>query len=129
LLGDHLTVVLEFSLESLYFTLVDNEESIAKSTEEILIVTNHHQTTFKVIECNNESIDGIKIKMVSRLIQEQDVRLLPRDHGEGDTRLLTSRQKVHGTKRHVANDTEGAEMGSELVGWDLWVADGELFHS
>jgi len=94
-------------------SFVNDVEAIAEGGNEVLVMGDDHKTTFEVVQGDDQGIDRVEIKMVCRLIEQQNVRFLPGDDGETDSGLLTTGEEVHGTEGHVARDTEGAEMHAE----------------
>jgi len=102
LLGDDLSVVIEITLESLDLLLVDDVEAITESTQEVLVVTNHHETAFEVVKTDDQGVDGIVIQMIGRLIEHENMRSLPGDNGKGDTRLLSTGEQVHRAQGQVS---------------------------
>jgi len=78
-------------------------------------VTNNNETTFEVVESDDKSIDSVEIEMISRLIKHENVRLLPSNGSEGNTRFLSSREKVHGPEGHVTSDTESTQVSTESL--------------
>ena len=87
---DLLSVVCKHAIELLDSALIDDVELIAKSTEEVFVVTDHDQTSLKVVQGNDQCIDSIEIKMVSWFIQHENMWLFPCDHSERNSTLLTT---------------------------------------
>ena len=87
---DLLSVVCKHAIELLDSALIDDVELIAKSTEEVFVVTDHDQTSLKVVQGNDQCIDGIEIKMIGWLIQHENMWLFPCDHSERNSTLLTT---------------------------------------
>lgn len=125
---DQFTVVGKVAIECLHLHLVYDVEAIAEGAEEVLVVTHHHQATFEVVQRDNKSIYCVEIEMVSGLIEQQDVGLLPSDNGEGDAGLLTTGEEVHRSEGHVAADTEATEVSPELVRVHVCVLLHHLLH-
>ena len=87
---DLLSVVCERAIELLDSAFIDDVELIAKGTEEIFVMTDHDQTSLKVVQGNDQCIDSIKVKMIGWLIQHENMWLFPCDHGERNSTLLTT---------------------------------------
>jgi len=85
-----LSVIIDVSVELAHSAVVNDIESIAESTQEVLVMRYDDESSFVVVESNDEGVDGVKVQMVCRLIQQEDVWLLPGDDGEGDTGFLSS---------------------------------------
>ena len=114
-MGDQVSVVLEITLESLDFLLVDDVQPIAQGTQEVLVVTDNDESALEIVQSHNERVNSVEIQMIGWLIKHENMRLLPCDHGEGDTTLLTTREEVHWSKSKIATDTKATQMGTELV--------------
>lgn len=110
-----LAVFIDVAIELSHSAVVDNVEAIAQSRQEVLIVRYDNKTTLVVVESHNERVNGVEIQMVRRLIEQQDMGLVPSDESEGNARLLTTGKEVHGTQRQVTRDTERAEMLSHVL--------------
>lgn len=59
---------------------------------------------------------GMKPPPPTPRTEDDDVRLLPSEHREGDARLLAARHGAHALQREVAADAEAAEVGARGVG-------------
>ena len=87
---DLLPVVCKHTIELLDSALIDDVELIAKSTEEVFVMTDHDQTSLKVVQGNDQCIDSIEVKMIGWLIQHENMWLYPCDHGERNSTLLST---------------------------------------
>lgn len=70
-------------------------------------MANEHHSTFKLVNGFCQSVDGLDVQVIGRLVEEQHVGVLPRQPGEADATLLTVRQ--------VPDGTDLKESGSEDV--------------
>ena len=64
--------------------------------------------------------------MVRRLVEEQDVRLAPRELGEGETRLLPAGEELDRRERVLARQAEAAKVLARLL--DRHTVGGEASH-
>lgn len=90
-----LLVVLDGAIKVLDGAVVANPETGTHVLQHGDIVRDHEHTTFEVIESGGERIHGFDVQVVGRLVQNQNVWVLQRETGKGDTRLLTSRKQRH----------------------------------
>jgi len=78
-------------------------------------VTDDDQTSLKFVKSLDEGVDGIVIQMVSWLIEDQNMGSFPGDHGERNSRFLSSRQEIHRSEGEVAGETERSQVASEVL--------------
>lgn len=65
------------------------------------VVTDEHHAAFEVVDGVAQSVDGLHVQMISRLVEEQQVRRLPGEPCEHHAAPLPVRQLPHRT--HLDN--------------------------
>jgi hypothetical protein len=90
---------------------------------------NDDEATFVALQGLDKSIDCIVIQMICGLIQQQNLRSFVSDHGERNSRFLTTGEESQWAKSKYVRDSEGAEMTSDLFGFMGWPFSMELFKS
>jgi len=91
-------------------------------------VTNNDEATLEVDQGVDKCVDCIIVQMISRLVEHENMGVLPGDDGEGDARFLTTRKLVHGGKGILAAETEAAEMRAEHVPVNFRMKPLQLLH-
>lgn len=60
-------------------------------------MANKHHAAVKIVDGVRQSVDGLDIQVIGGLVQEQHVRVLPRQPGKTHPTLLTVRQVLDRT--------------------------------
>ena len=116
-------------MENSDLAVLTHPQLIDRGLDQILIVTDHQNGTFKQRESFDQRIDSIHIEMIARFVQQQDIRFAPRDLrkalkvqrsemcdlGKSDSAFLTTGEGVHRLEGKAATDTERAKMAAEFL--------------
>lgn len=102
---DVLSVRENVTLPLCHCVVADAPDLVAHKRDETLVVTHHKDTALEGCEGLGKTLDSLDIKMIGRLIEEEDVGLAHGDHSEDDTALLTTREGVQGLEDSVSSDT------------------------
>ena len=90
--------------------LVEFEDVGADAVKEIAVVGNQQQRDTRLAQVLLQPDDHVEVKVVGRLIQHEEVRLLRQHLRQRDTLLLTARA----LRKRLAVDVGNAELGEEL---------------
>ena len=74
-----------------------------------------HHRAFELVQRHAERFARRQIEVVGRLVEEQQVRALPDQHGEHEPRLLAARERADGLLHHRAGEAERAEEVAQLL--------------
>jgi len=78
----------------------------------MLVVGDDDDSALVIVEGDNEGINCVDIEVVCRLVQNEDVRVLPHRQGKRHSWFLTAGEQVVGTKCQRAGDSERAEVAA-----------------
>mmetsp|Transcript_24393 Transcript_24393/g.70203 ORF Transcript_24393/g.70203 Transcript_24393/m.70203 type:complete len:292 (+) Transcript_24393:265-1140(+) len=101
---------LDISLVGLHFFVITNPDFFCHLTNKSHVVTNKHYAALEVINGVGESVNGLHVEMVRRLVKKQNMRNLASQLGKYDPRLLPIAQLIHLLDLHLARDTESAQV-------------------
>ena len=76
-------------------TLLEGPELGGHTLQEMPIMRHKHYSTGKLLESLNQAFNGLKIKMIGRLIQDDQMWALPRRDRKRHSRLLTTTEKAY----------------------------------
>ena len=96
--------------------LVEFEDVGADTVEEIAVVGNQQQRDTRLAQVLLQPDDHVEVKVVGRLIQHEEVRLLRQHLRQRDTLLLTARALLERLAVDVGNAELGEELGVQEVG-------------
>ncbi|VVO40828.1 hypothetical protein PS712_05842 [Pseudomonas fluorescens] len=87
------------------FALIDVRDVIDHGIEEVPVVGNQHQGARVAFEPLFEPDDGVEVQVVGRFVEQQQVRTIPGDQRQGQTRFLAT-----GEIQHRLVDPRAAEV-------------------
>jgi hypothetical protein len=90
-------------------------------------MTNNEYSSLIGIQSVNQSIDSLNIEMVSRFIQNHDMRLIPDKHTESHPTLLAPTALVHRPDLDIPEQSKAGQMASILLHLFPWEVFLELF--
>lgn len=81
---------------------IDVQDSVSSYLlNESEVVADEHHAALKVIDGVRQRVDGLDVQVISRLVQEQHVRVLPGQPGKTHPALLAIRQVSDGADLEV----------------------------
>ena len=86
-----------------------------QSIQEVTVMRNDNQRSIKLFQCRLQNILRLQIKMVGRLIQNQEVDRLQQELYHGQTGTLTTGEHLHLLGRIVATKHECAQQILYLI--------------
>lgn len=78
----------------------------------MLVVTHHQHTSLEVLDSLHQPVHGVQVQVIGRLIQNEDMRIVPHANRKSDSRFLASGQQIHFLGLHRASNTEHAQMAT-----------------
>ena len=66
------------------------DDRVGDSLQKIIVVRNDHETSFKTVQIIDQPLYMLRIKVVRRFVQQQDIRLFKQEFGQNDFRTLSA---------------------------------------
>lgn len=103
-----------------HLSVHDSPDFFGQVLSELLGVSNDDNTTLKGLESLGQSTEGVTVEVVGRLVEDDQVRSLPRAGGEDDLDTLATGETAHAGVR----DQFGIEAEVSAVLFDLLADQG-----
>src|SRR5688572_23365652 len=102
-LGHVLAVVAGVTVENAIFELQDRT---GNGVEEVAVVRDDEDGAPRPLDEVLQPLYGAQIEVVGRLIEEDEIRLLHQQAGQGDAALLAARERAHRTLPVLGGETQ-----------------------
>ena len=113
-----LAVVVQITIEWIQTAFVYQQELVGGGFEQAAVVRHHNQRALKALQGHGEGVAHVQIEVVGRLVEQQQVGLLPHHHRQCESGFFAAGKGFDFLQRHVADKIEAAEE----------IADVLLFH-
>lgn len=82
-------------LQQLDFTLVDNIKMLTHRRQQVLIMRYQQNSAFKLVNCLDECLSSLKVKVVGRFVKDQQMRFPIHGECQAKPALLASAHRVN----------------------------------
>ena len=78
-------------------------------------MADQHHRAFEFVERHRQGFAGRQVEMIGRFVEQQQIRALPDDHAQHETRLFAAAQGADRLLDHVAAEIEGAKKSAQIL--------------
>ena len=108
-------VIVEIAVEFRDLPIRDENECVAHRPQQRTVVRDQHHAALEFGQRRSESVPHFQVQMVGRLVEEQQIRPLPHEKREHETRLLASGERSDLRIGHRTAEIKPAQIVAQVL--------------
>ncbi len=84
-----IAVIIQITIECRHLAIRHQHQAVSNGAQQITVMGHHHQRALIILEGHGERIAHIQIQVIGWLVEQQQMRTLPREQGQHQTRLFS----------------------------------------